>query len=93
VVTPFKQFVMGFLGASIVSIGPLLTWIQAFVGQTDPNVLVTQWISPGLLGLSWLGGLLFASWEPEPHLYGSFLKGAGIPGLILGMTHFAQLPN
>jgi hypothetical protein len=86
-----ERILMGFLGASITSVSPFVNWFESNFQWTSTGVQVTQAGVAIALVLCWAAALYIAAREPEPHLYGSLFKAAGLPGVLSGLAHILQV--
>ncbi len=80
---------LGFCGATIVVLPPLLNWMDA----TDP-LNATKWVVWGYgvtLMITWVLSICITAWEPERHWWPCFLKSVGLPAVLISLGSLSQV--
>jgi len=88
-----SRIVWGLLGATLATAPPMMNWYDATlydlpVGQ-QPRPAEYVWAGALLLG--WIGGIAATAWETEHHYWNCFLKGVGVPGVIVAVAGLNQI--
>ena len=82
---------LGFAGATIVVLSPLLNWWDANDPLNAPKLAV--WSYGGVLLIAWILSICITASEPEKGWWPCVLKAMGLPALFVAIGSLSQVPN